>query len=117
MLIQGCSISHTVLRDADAANRFWYWHGASGKRYIHSVYPADLCPPLPGAVYIAVKRAGPLRIALDCGRFPPIWAMLQGLDCDEVHVHLLAQSDAEARSIQSDLALALRTAHETDMAA
>src|SRR3954471_1896093 len=99
MLIQGSSMSHSLLRDADAASRFWYWHGASGKRYIHSVYAADSCPPLPGAVYIAVKRTGPLRTALHCGRFPPIWAMCSDLACDEIHVHLLAQSDAEARNI------------------
>ncbi|TMJ38191.1 MAG: hypothetical protein E6G89_12780, partial [Alphaproteobacteria bacterium] len=52
---------------------FWYWHGASGRRYIHSVYSPDSCPPLPGAVFLAVRRLGALRTVLGAGHFAGLW--------------------------------------------
>ncbi|MCK9911347.1 hypothetical protein MXD81_19505, partial [Microbacteriaceae bacterium K1510] len=37
---------------ADEAARFHFWTGASGKRYVHSVYELVECPPLPAANYV-----------------------------------------------------------------
>src|SRR5215510_11037456 len=35
---------------------FHYWRGASGRRYLHSVYTLIGCPALPRANYILVRR-------------------------------------------------------------
>jgi hypothetical protein len=116
MLIQGSPIALDTPQDADMKERFFYWQGASGRKYIHSVYDLDACPPLPGAVYVAVKRSGHLRIAVAVGRFAPFWdkslgrddsGRLEALGVDEVHVHLLAHSPEGADEIRGDLASAL----------
>ncbi len=94
-------------------DRFWYWNGQSGKKYIHSIYALSDCPPLPGAVYITVqKTADGGRKALEVGRFGDNWdyvdALIEDQRCglvsiDEIHVHLLAQSDENADDVLSDL--------------
>jgi hypothetical protein len=110
MIIHGTPLSSELLRDTDAKDRFWYWRGASGRKYIHSVYAADLCPPLPGATYVLVKRAGTLRVALAAGRLSD-WSgsLPAGIDAEgcEVHVHLMAADDNEADAIADDLVQAL----------
>ncbi len=94
------------------SERFWYWQGASGRKYIHSVYEKDNCPPLPGAVFVAVKRQGPMRIALSVGRFASLWELQHSptpdlCGFDEFHVHLLARGPGEAEQVLGDLKLAL----------
>ncbi len=113
MIIRGVPLT-AISDDGLAETRFWYWFGASGRRYIHSVYHPDSCPPLPGAVFIAVKRTGALRTALSVGRFSVFWD-LHGFpdiarDAEELHVHLLARDDEDAREIAADLARALAQA-------
>jgi hypothetical protein len=70
------------------------------------------CPPLPGAIYVAVRREGNLRIALSVGRFTPFWdgvmmsseaAHVARLGIDEIHVHLLAKSAIAAEDVLADL--------------
>ena len=96
----------------EIGDRFWYWYGQSGRRYIHSVYPANACPVLPGAVYISVYRTAdsrfePLSIetagTIDqmTGNYTP------AAGADEVHVHLLAASTEGARAICTDLSTAI----------
>jgi hypothetical protein len=113
MNIHGTPLAPALLRDTDAADRFWYWRGRSGRRYIHSVYALPACPPLPGAVYLAVRRGASGPVAIGLGRFPAILdgasadrqrARLAALGANEVHVHLLAKGDQEAESIRADLA-------------
>ncbi|MEM1199019.1 MAG: hypothetical protein AAGI06_06875 [Pseudomonadota bacterium] len=96
--------------------RFHYWSGQSGARYIFSIYKPGSCPPLPGAVYvIANKRPDGSREALAIGRFPAIWEsasreaakLIRSSGGDEVHVHLLAESDRQAEDIVCDLKPAL----------
>jgi hypothetical protein len=117
MIIHGMSLNHTILWDSNEASRFWYWFGASGRRYIHSVYPADACPPLPGAVFLAVKRIGNLRTVLDVDRFAATFDVKPGEGCNikignpavnEIHVHLLAKCEADAEAIANDLRAALK---------
>jgi hypothetical protein len=112
MLIHGSPISAALPSDPGLQDRFWYWHGASGQKYIHSVYEPENCPPLPGAIYVAVRREGNLRIALSVGRFTPFWdgtmmsmeaAHVARWGADEVHVHLLAKSAVMAEDILADL--------------
>jgi hypothetical protein len=99
---------------ADFADRFWYWRGVSGRQYIHSVYKPRQCPPLPGGVYIAVKRSGDHRLALAIGLFSDFWNDGVGLSlrslpssADEIHVHLLARSPEGACAVAADLRAAM----------
>jgi hypothetical protein len=114
MLIQGFPIALPAPQDSEMKDRFWYWRGASGLKYIHSVYDVGSCPPLPGAIYVAVKRSGHLRIAVAVGRFAPFWdktlddSQLTDLGADEIHVHLLARSPDQADAVENDLASALK---------
>ena len=101
-----------VLIDDDPANRFWYWRGASGKRYIHSIYDPGRVPPLPGAVYVAARRVPGNRCeALACGLLPrsagvrmeQLLDHLRKMGAEEIHVHLLASSPADGLSVRDDL--------------
>jgi hypothetical protein len=112
MLIQGIPFT-TKLPGADIqGERFFYWRGASGRKYIHTIYPWGSCPPVPGAVFVAVRRVGGMRVALGVQRFSSVWddacRMFRALDADEVHVHLLARDSAHADAVLSDLRAGLR---------
>jgi hypothetical protein len=131
MNIYGTSISFPYLPESvglfteeGAEPLFWYWRGASGTRYIHSVFLRENCPPLSGAVYIGVKKAGAQRVALVVGRFPgadegvasvsDFFEDLAAKGVDEVHVHLLASSAAERQRVLDDLAAALYDGGRSD---
>jgi hypothetical protein len=112
MLITGSPITADLPSDPSFKDRFWYWTGASGRKYIHSVYGLEDVPPLPGAIFVAVRREGPLRIVTAIGRFTPFWdGTLAGRDLaafgaegvDEIHVHLLAKSPEVAAAVLEDL--------------
>ncbi len=109
MNIQGSPFLKTAaVANPELLERFWFWRGASGQNYIHSVYAPDHCPPLPGAVYVAVKRASGMRIALSVGRFNSFYGEMPDFgDCDEVHVHLLARKPEAAEDVRRDLASAM----------
>ncbi len=112
--------------DCDFADRFIYWRGASGRRYIHTVYEADDCPPLPGAVYVSVERdgRGPCRV-LAVGCFPAHLAFNLARQADggagiglanEIHVHLLADGEDERQMILDDLRQGLNVAPQSERA-
>ena len=110
MMIHGTSLAAKLPGEAEP--RFWYWHGASGRRYIHSIYAPDALPPLPGATYVAVRRIGAMRTAIAVGRFSVFWdeaigreyqAYWHQIGADEVHVHLLGRDEATTRAIADDL--------------
>jgi hypothetical protein len=107
MLIHGSPISIEFPQGFGDAERFWYWRGVSGKKYIHSVYAVGACPPLPGAIYVAVRRIGNLRTVIAISRFAPFWdgtfSAHENLDADEIHVHLLARDDVAANAVLNDL--------------
>jgi hypothetical protein len=117
MLIHGTPLEIPCSGGTETEPRFWYWHGASGRRYIHSVYRPETCPPLPGAVFLAVKSLGNLRTVLGAGRFAGLWdvnipagdaAHWASLGANEIHVHLLSRDETEARLIAADLKAALK---------
>ena len=98
----------SINNDPHFNDRFWYWYGASGNRYIHSVYPAKACPVMPRAVYLSVRRLSddrfvPLSIEIADAVSLLTNAYVACDGADEVHVHLLAEGDREARSICDDL--------------
>ncbi len=116
MLIHGTPLQIAFSGGTEVEPAFWYWHGASGRRYIHSIYSPDKCPPLPGAVYLAVRRLGTIRTVLGAGRFAGLWDVniaagatcrWRDLGANEIHVHLLSRDAAEAEAIASDLRAAL----------
>jgi hypothetical protein len=112
MQIHGSPVS--LISGPDA--RFWYWHGASGQKYIHSVYANGECPPLPGAIYVAVRNFRGLRTVMAIGRFETFCetggfrARHPGVN--EIHVHLLARGDSDANRILRDLQAAMRSPDE-----
>jgi len=98
--------------------RFRSWRGASGRRYVFSIYSPHCCPAYSHAVIIlaAVDAAGDRTAAFiaDTGCFPEIvlaraaanWT--RGGAEIECHLHLLANSPAERRALIADLSHALR---------
>lgn len=115
-MLNGHPISAKLPEDLGFRERFWYWRGNSGQSYIHSIYSRDTCPPLPGAVYVAVRKSFGHRQPIRVGRFPvaidglrfDLSALLPWLEAgDEIHVHLLARDSATADRVQRDLDWAL----------
>lgn len=103
-LIDVCGIGHD----------FHYWEGASGTRYLHSVYPLLECPELPKANYIVVRRLAsgdcvPLSIgqtqddavSLNLARLRHEAARLGG---SELHIHVMTNSAEERQAVERDLA-------------
>jgi len=96
-----------------APQRFEFWSGASGRRYVHCVYSLIECPELPRSNYVLVRRgsdglARVLRIARATHEAPSLnLAEIRHrgakAGANEVHVHLLANSDRERRVIEFDL--------------
>ena len=116
-MIKISSHSARVNSDGPFGDRFWYWNGSSGRRYIHSVFRLKDCPPCPGAIYLAIRRDGAgQREVCAIGRFPQAFDGLGGClpsqlvkqhGVNEVHVHLLAETDSEVETALADLSAAL----------
>lgn len=102
-----------VCSEAAFAQAFHYWRGASGRRYLHSVYSLIGCPALPRANYILVRRYDDgTRAALAFGQTRDETASLnlahlrhQGAKCgaNEVHIHLLAKTAQARAQVEDDL--------------
>ena len=107
MLIHGSPISINFPLGSNDNERFWYWRGVRARNTSTPSMLADACPPLPGAIYVAVRRIGHLRTVTAMGRFSPFWdgtsSELAGVDADEIHVHLLARDNAAANAVLDDL--------------
>jgi hypothetical protein len=102
-----------VCSETAFAQAFHYWRGASGRRYLHSVYTLIGCPALPRANYILVRRHGDgTRSPLAFGQTRDDTATLNlahlrhhGAKCgaNEVHIHLLAETADARAQVESDL--------------
>lgn len=98
---------------ANETTRFHFWTGASGKRYVHSVYDLLECPPMPAVNYVLVRRtangrAEALSIGRVCHGAPSLnLAELRQrgaeLGADEVHVHMLADNAKLGKLVEFDL--------------
>lgn len=106
-MMHGYSLSATLPEDSGLGERFWYWRGASGQSYIHSIYAPDLCPPVAGAVFVIVRKSHGVRAAVSTGRFGADGLLPPGTRApaagEEIHVHLLARENAAAERVLRDL--------------
>ena len=97
----------------EAAERFHFWTGASGKRYVHTVYNLLDCPALPAGNYVLVnKSASGQHTVLSVGRVTHQAPSLNLADirrrgaefgANEVHVHLLAGNTKQSKLVEFDL--------------
>lgn len=102
-----------VCAEAPFKQAFHYWRGASGRRYLHSVYSLIGCPAMPQANYILVRRQDDgTRIPLMIGQTTAdaLTLNLAALrhegakrGANEVHIHLLAETARERASVEADL--------------
>jgi hypothetical protein len=108
---------------AGLGERFHFWEGASGRRYVCSVFAADDAAPdaldLSCAVVLAVERSPvgvcralsilpssmPLRLKEGGGQW------LAGRAPNEFHVHLLPRDGNERDAALADLQLAIIRSH------
>lgn len=98
---------------AGLAQRFHFWSGASGRRYVHTIYSLVECPAIPPGNYVLVHRDDEgRRLVLAIGRVGNAAASLNlaeirrrgaELGANEVHVHLLAPNAKLSRLIETDL--------------
>lgn len=97
----------------DAHHRFQFWTGASGKRYVHTVYNLIECPALPAANVALVRRDAKGRrtvlaithVANDAPSLNLAEIRRRGaeLGANEVHVHLLAETLRDIKHAEFDL--------------
>lgn len=99
--------------DLSVPTRFHFWTGATGKRYVHTVYSLFDCPPVGMANYVLVRKEGRAkRTVLAMGRVTGDAMSLNlaeirqrgaSVGADEVHIHLLANSAHESQAVEVDL--------------
>lgn len=104
---------HALEPDAGHGSRFHFWSGASGRRYVHTVYDLLDCPEVPAANFLLVRRdASGQRTVLAVGHLKHQAPSLNlaeircrgaRLGANEVHVHLLAPSAQDRRVVELDL--------------
>ena len=100
------------------AARFRSWRGASGRRYIFSIFDRQSCPAYEHVVAMIVTRDpdGERRIMFigDTGCFPELALARAAKEIPvageiEFHFHMLATSRAERNAMIADLAQAGRS--------
>jgi hypothetical protein len=97
----------------ELAERFHFWAGASGRRYVHTVYSLIECPALAAGNYALVRReTNGDRTVLALGSAIEDAASLNlaeirrrgaELGANEVHVHLLAGTSKASKLVEYDL--------------
>ncbi len=102
-----------VSSDVELKNAFHYWQGASGKRYIHSVYSLFNCPEVPKVNYVLVRREGNgTCTALAIGETKESACSLNlaflrhnaaKLHANEIHIHVMPQTKYERDMVRLDL--------------
>ena len=115
---EGASAPLRALAGNALGARFRSWRGASGRRYIFSVFDRHSCPAYEHVVAMiaALEPDGERRIIFlgDTGCFPDL-ALAEAVKAlpakreVEFHVHLLATSRAERAAMIADLAQAPRS--------
>jgi len=107
------SVQAASLAAPQLTSSFHFWSGASGRRYVHTVYNLVDCPEVPQGNFMLVHRdARGRRTILALGHLSHATASLNlaelrqrgaRLGANEVHVHLLAENAHQRRVIELDL--------------
>lgn len=102
-----------ICQSGDSPLRFHFWAGASGRRYVHTVYSLFDCPAVSSANYILVRKdADGNRSVLAIGRMvseapsvnlADVRQRASTLGANEVHIHLLAADTGESERVELDL--------------
>jgi len=106
--IVGYAPAHS-LDKSHFGERFYYWLGASGERYLHTVFSIDADFHSPGANLIIVRRAlSGERIVLFVGRVGQLSDREIDLlrfdhGANEQHIHLMTMGDAATNRVVADL--------------
>ena len=104
------------------AHDFKFWTGASGKRYVHTLFGLIDCPEVGHANVLLVRADGHgKREVVHVGRLEQapsvnlaeIRKLGATLGANEVYLHLLADSPMQRRFIEIDLQAALAGAEQT----
>lgn len=92
---------------------FTFWRGASGIRYVHTIYSLLECPELPDANVLLVRKTaagrsevmhiGRVENGAACSNLAEVRRMAAMLGANEVHVHLLGATADERGVIERDL--------------
>ncbi len=92
---------------------FHFWSGASGQRYVHTIYGLRDCPELPNCVYVLVRSDdNGRRTALRIGCADQTATSLNlalvrqraaQLGANEIHVHMLAETHEQRMISEFDL--------------
>ena len=108
---RGCTET-AVLPNAEPLS-LQFWRGASGKRYVHTVFDLITCPRLPACTYLLVRRdAKGNRRALRIGTVSAeAWSLnlaeirhrAAQLGANEVHAHLIAAGASARSQIAEDM--------------
>lgn len=102
-----------VCREEQVTQPYHYWRGASGARYLHTVFALIDCPQIGKVNYILVHcdRDGTRR-PLDIGRTVSDCDSLNLahmrrraalLGANEVHIHFLPEAARQRRVVEADL--------------
>jgi len=90
-------------------SRFYYWLGASGERYLHTVFPIDADFHSPGANLILVRHEPDgERFVLFVGRVGQLSQseldhLQSSQGANEQHIHLMAMGDTAINRVAADL--------------
>jgi hypothetical protein len=105
-----------VLAEGGLSAKFRSWRGASGRRYVFSVYDRHSCPAYSDAVLVIASALadGGRKIVFvaDTGCFPDMVvanAAAKFAGAFEFHVHLLARAPDERRALIADISHAGRS--------
>lgn len=97
------------LRSLAFGDRFRFWHGRSGKRYVFSSFSIDDLPTFESAVVIGMKAGSdgvPRAIWIaSAENRTDLWelASLLGGTATEVHLHLLAAGEELRLAVMADI--------------
>ena len=103
----------SISRECPAGDRFHYWSGRSGKRYLHTIFSVDECPGIENALFVAVKRdsrghrraiaTGGFGTAPDLVMHGAKLAEARRRGANEIHLHLMAYGPSERRDTLRDI--------------
>lgn len=112
-LAAGASSAMAASSSTVSSDRYCLWMGASGKKYVHSVFWLLECPEISAANYVLVRRSDDGTIAAcRVGRVDQEAPSLNlaeirhkgaSFGATEVHIHLLADTPKRAKLIAFDI--------------